>query len=307
MKIIKSLLITAIISLSASKVILAQDISEMKVKYMLSFDSIKDTYVAWVVPVYETPNSNNPDTEEKGVTAQFTIKVPKGSSISDIGNLKGTWESSPTKLGNSTYIKGLDDQYEYYVIGKTPNETNYGSFKENEPVALFTFKTKGITSSEKVMVLENDDAAIKVLTENYALNVAPSFYSKSGQKASVSARPREQFYSRVTLTEVLNENLKKISQEYSIGSGEIDLGSKLVVYPNPSKDVLNIKLLVTDSAEKVQVDILDLKGVVVRSKSIPAKLGYNALSIDVSDLTEGTYLMNSQIGGKVASRKFVKH
>lgn len=283
----------------------AQDISDMSVKYMLSFDSTKNVFVAWVVPSYETPNAHNADTEEKGVTAQFALKVPKGALVSDIKSIKGEWETSPTKIGNSEYIKGLDDNFEYYVIGKAPMETNYGGFKEDEPVALFTFKTKNLSDVKKVLVVENHDTAIKTLKDNYALNIGSSFYSRSGQRSSVDATPREQFQSQVSLSEMLKKNVMKLNQEFSLGAGEINLKNRLVCFPNPSSEVLNLKILVTDSSEKIQADILDMKGTVLKSFNANAKLGFNELQLEVGNLTEGSYMVRSQVGNQILTKKIM--
>lgn len=284
----------------------AQENSEMKVKYMLSFDSTKNVNIAWVVPSYETPNLNNSDTEEKGVTAQFTIKIPKGAIISEIKCIKGEWETNPTKIGNSDFIKGLDDRYDYYVIGKAPSETNYGSFRESEPVALFTFKTNGAITKEKVSIIENHDAAIKVLRENYALNIASSFYSKSGQKASINETPKEQFVRQITLNEIIEDRISKLNEQLSMGNKELDLKNKLVCFPNPSTATLNIKLLVIDSSEKLKLDVVDMKGMVLKTQMYKSNLGFNDLKLDVSDLKEGFYLVKTRVGFQYESKKFVK-
>lgn len=72
----------------------AQNKSSYTVKYMVSYDETARRYTAWVVPNYSTPNENNQTSEEKGATAQFSLKVPKGFVLSDVRDIHGAWEKT---------------------------------------------------------------------------------------------------------------------------------------------------------------------------------------------------------------------
>ena len=73
---------------------------------------------------------------------------------------------------------------------------------------------------------------------------------------------------------------------------------KVKLYPNPVNDVLNISL----DKEITGVSIYNLLGQEVLSKSINS----NETSIDVADLTTGTYLIKATSNNEVKTLKIVK-
>jgi uncharacterized repeat protein (TIGR01451 family) len=166
------------------------------VSYKVTYNTSTQVYTAWVVPNYNVPNSNNTGTTEKGATAQFSLIVPKDFIISNITDVNGTWEKSPLKLGPGQAGQdwaafSLDPNYNYYVIGKNPSETDYGVFQNGQAVALFTFK--GSSCLGPVAALPPTSAFIAAADTKYSLGVANSFYSRSGQPAGGNQNPLEQF------------------------------------------------------------------------------------------------------------------
>lgn len=166
------------------------------VDYQVTYDLATSRYTAWVVPRYSVPNSTNTGTTERGGTAQFTIKVPASFVISNITDVRGTWDKSPLRLGPGNPGQdwsgtGLDPNVNYYVIGKSPSETNYGPFVNGTPVALFTFQGNGCFGP--ISPLEPGNPFIAAADQRFALNVANSFYSVSGQPPGGNQNPLEQF------------------------------------------------------------------------------------------------------------------
>lgn len=180
-------------------VITMAQLSSNTVKYKITYNASTQTYTAWVIPDYNVPNANNAGTTEKGGTAQYTIVVPKDFVITQITDIKGTWtktnDSDFRKLGpgnaGQTWPTNLDATFNYYVIGKAPSETDYGTFAVGTPVALFSFKGNGCYGPVKP--LPPGDAFIAAADTRYSLNVANSFYSRSGQPAGGNVVPLEQF------------------------------------------------------------------------------------------------------------------
>ena len=166
------------------------------VNFQITYDAGTDRYTAWVVPRYNVPNSNNLSSQsfEYGGTAQFTIKSPTSFSVIDIQDVNGFWEKAPLRLGpgnpGQTWT-GLDPAFNYFVIGKSSTETNYGPFTNGTPVRLFTFKGNGCFG--QVSPLPPGDAFIQIARSSVSLNVANSFYSRSGQGAGGNVVPLEQF------------------------------------------------------------------------------------------------------------------
>ena len=173
-------------------------ISSNTVKYQVTYNPTNQVYTAWVVPDYNVPNANNTTSTELGGTAQFSLVVPKDFVITNITDVKGTW----TKVDDSAFRKlgpgqpdqvwtGLNPALNYYVIGKSPAETNYGTFAPGTPIALFTFT--GNSCFGEVKALPANDPFIAAADNTYGLNVANSFYSRSGQPSGGNQKPLEQF------------------------------------------------------------------------------------------------------------------
>jgi hypothetical protein len=77
---------------------------------------------------------------------------------------------------------------------------------------------------------------------------------------------------------------------------ERSIDSKLVVYPNPATDILHILFNLDISS----VQIIDLQGRVVLERTGASR------SLDISELTQGTYIVKVQQSNSVQIAKFVK-
>jgi hypothetical protein len=303
----RALIATLLIAGLSLSQALAQSASNFSVKYMVTYDTDKKLYTAWVIPEYSTPNSNNGDTEEKGLTAQFTLKVPTNFLVSNIKDVRGSWEKSPIKIGRQKEfnVQGMSPFYEYYVIGKTPNETNYGEFKEGEPVALFTFTGQNGNPSD-VTVLENNDSFIKIADQRMSLNVASSFYSRSGQAANMNARPLDQFARPTTMNTVLTDMAKKLAALAQLnGTSEKVDEMSVIAYPNPVAETLNVKYF-SQQDDAIRLEIVDMKGNINQTSTQELKRGVNTFRINMDKATGGTYMLRTVVGSKVVNRKIVK-
>jgi uncharacterized repeat protein (TIGR01451 family) len=166
------------------------------VSYKLTYDFTEEKYTVWVVPEYTVPNDNNSGQSELGATAQVTLAVSQDLVITNISDVRGSWEKSPTKFGpvvaNQDWAGlGLDPNTNYYVIGKSAEVTNYGSFQSGVEVALFTFEVNDCFGL--VRIINPAEPFITAANGRYSLNVANSFYSRSGQPSGGNQNPLEQF------------------------------------------------------------------------------------------------------------------
>jgi hypothetical protein len=303
----RALLATILIAGLSLSQALAQSASNFSVKYMVTYDADKKLYTAWVIPEYNTPNSNNGDSEEKGLTAQFTLKVPTNFLVSNIKDVRGSWEKSPIKIGRQKEFvaPGMSPFYEYYVIGKSPSETNYGEFKEGEPVALFTFTGQNGNPGD-VTVLENNDAFIKIADDRMSLNVASSFYSRSGQTANMNARPLDQFARPTTMSTVLTDMAKKLAALAQLnGTSEKAEEMSVIAYPNPVAETLNVKYF-SQQDDAIRLEIVDMKGNINQTSTQELKRGVNTFRLNMDKATGGTYMLRTVVGNKVINRKIVK-
>lgn len=282
--------------------IYSQGLSDFTVRYMVSYDSEKQVFTAWVVPSYDTPNYNNGDSEEKGATAQFTLKVPKGFVVSEIQDIRGSWDKRPTKVGTEEVFAKEGIRSEYYIIGKTPSETNYGAFHKGEPVALFNFRGKG-AKPEEVMVVEGNDPFVRVANQKMALNVGNSFYSRSGQKPSASVVPLEQFSNAVFLQHVLAEMNKKGGDEVASADQE-GVGTKmeLLMYPNPATEAATIKYFLSSEEVASKLELIDVTGRILQTIDWKTKRGVNTTSLNTSKIISGDYKVRLSNSYEVISK-----
>ncbi|HAK80629.1 MAG TPA: T9SS C-terminal target domain-containing protein, partial [Runella sp.] len=97
------------------------------IRYQITYETVKQLYTVWIIPGYNTPNTFNADTAERGPTAQVTLRVPKSFLITEVIGVKGEWDKTPLRLGpnepNQSFFNSLSDAYRYYVIGKSATET----------------------------------------------------------------------------------------------------------------------------------------------------------------------------------------
>lgn len=166
------------------------------VSYKVTYDFSTERYTVWVVPEYSVPNSNNLNGVESGATAQVTLAVPKDFVITNVTDVTGSWEKNPLKLGpgqpNQDWSSvSLDTETNYYVIGKGSEETNYGSFTAGVDVPLFTFG--GNACFGEVRIINPNEPFIAAADNVFSLNVANSFYSRSGAPQGGNQEPLEQF------------------------------------------------------------------------------------------------------------------
>ncbi|MEZ0484675.1 Ig-like domain-containing protein [Fibrella aquatica] len=204
-----TLLLSVVMLLISSQLVAQQ--SPNTVKFRVTYNVATQTYTAWALPDYATPNSNgyNTGTTESVSTSQFSLKVPFDFVIQNIVDVNGTWDKAPAKYGpglpltdgSGTVVipaqdyspAALDPAYAYYAIGKSPTTTNMGVFVVGQPVALFTFQGNGCFGP--IQPLPPGDPFIQAAADTYSFNVPNNFNSASGQPSSGNQDPLEQYLS----------------------------------------------------------------------------------------------------------------
>lgn len=93
-------------------------------------------------------------------------------------------------------------------------------------------------------------------------------------------------------------NMFYIKTQYALGLSEKSIDNDLILYPNPVKNTLNIQNSDTKTIEKVS--IFNLIGQLVKTAEGKQR------TIDVSDLSSGTYLVKLQTNDGIIDRKIIK-
>ena len=82
--------------------------------------------------------------------------------------------------------------------------------------------------------------------------------------------------------------------------------SMMVLYPNPTKDVLNIEYT-SERAGKLELQVIDSKGAVMIKQNMSVSTGRNLETINVSMLSQGMYILRYQdADGNASFTKFIK-
>ncbi|WP_026308436.1 T9SS type A sorting domain-containing protein [Spirosoma spitsbergense] len=289
-------------------VVQAQDtpiLSSNEVRYMITREPATGVFTTWVVPNYSTPNANNPESNDLGATAQFSLKVPKDFVLTDIHDIRGNWDKAAYKLTTpDAFAKtGADAGWAYYVIGKAPQETNYGPFTAGNPVALFTFRGTGGDPTQ-INILSPDDSFARFADQEMALNVRSSFYTRSGQRASITAKPLEQMNGVISLKKVLKDKQEQMGLPINTDDDLAQLS--VIVYPNPTTDVVQVTYFSPDDQAAVSLDVLDANSMARRNSVQPAKAGLNTVQLKVGDLPGGVYFVQMLMQGKTVNKKIIK-
>jgi hypothetical protein len=96
----------------------------------------------------------------------------------------------------------------------------------------------------------------------------------------------------------INFNLPA-SKKFSLAQNQ---GMFFELYPNPSSGVFNITFR-AESQEPIIVNVLELSGKVLYSKTYTAQLGENQLTVELSQYASGIYLVQLKQNGKVFTAK----
>ena len=89
-------------------------------------------------------------------------------------------------------------------------------------------------------------------------------------------------------------------------SVEFHKNGKVIITPNPVKENKLSFNFNTLSQRDILIDILDLRGEVLRSQALRAEKGKNYFDVDLPGMVEGIYLLRVVQQGEVQTMKFVK-
>ncbi|MEZ4806852.1 MAG: T9SS type A sorting domain-containing protein, partial [Flavobacteriales bacterium] len=81
----------------------------------------------------------------------------------------------------------------------------------------------------------------------------------------------------------------------------------LKLWPNPNRgDLLNVSLLVPEELNTITMDIFDLSGTRVSTRTIPAQGGVlSAVVVLSNDLAAGMYMVNITVGERTYTQRLV--
>ncbi|MES2779696.1 MAG: DUF4397 domain-containing protein [Bacteroidota bacterium] len=115
--------------------------------------------------------------------------------------------------------------------------------------------------------------------------------------------PKQQLDSAKLFIVWADGNVDTMSSKWSVGIAEQMINSNsLAVYPNPANSELHIRFE-SNKANDITIEIMDLTGKAIVTQNRNMHFGFNNLSIDVSSLNNGLYIMNMKSDQQVLSSK----
>ncbi len=107
-------------------------------------------------------------------------------------------------------------------------------------------------------------------------------------------------YYRLRMVDI--DNSSKYSAIRSLrNEGLVDVA----VYPNPAKELLNIKII-ADKADKAEVTITDISGKIIETKMVALSQGTNLVPVNINKFSAGAYVLKITLSDDVVIRKFNK-
>jgi endonuclease I len=230
----------------------------------------------------------------------------------DFGMWKVNDGSGDLKIQNATNFEYEPTLNEAYNISGPMNWT-YGEWKiqirDGNDIAQGTdIQAPTVTSvepitntniklifSESVEQTTAEDVANYVIDNDVIIeSISQHAFNKSQVNLTVSPLSAGILYF-ITVDKVAdlagNVMEKQIEEFQFVGIQELFTNGNLNVFPNPAKDKINMSFNLKESAA-IEIMLNDISGKQIISKSHLANKGDNQISLDLSNLTKGIYVLN---------------
>jgi hypothetical protein len=99
------------------------------------------------------------------------------------------------------------------------------------------------------------------------------------------------------------KNIKREVQNNTLNTNTLDFDSDFEIFPNPTNSVINIKPI-KFNLFPMYFEIYNLKGELVQKNSHLNGYSIESISIDVSSLSKGNYILNIFTVGNFKSKQF---
>ncbi|MFO8067121.1 MAG: T9SS type A sorting domain-containing protein, partial [Bacteroidales bacterium] len=227
-------------------------------------------------------------------------------------------------------IWGLLDSYcqsgDYYSVNGTDqgeNRVAYG-YDDNQsspdhsdsssllPNLYLTFAADDIAEEKGVTFIVNDTDELIVDNAKVQIGSLAQYTNEQGVTA-YQLYPGE--YSYLITKEQHQDNYGTFSvsdQDVTVnvtmlphGTDVTDLDDEfgLVVYPNPTRNLINVQLNAQDA--KVELELINYLGQIVERTSVNTATGQTELQFNLNGLAKGLYYLKADIDGEVITKKII--
>ena len=95
----------------------------------------------------------------------------------------------------------------------------------------------------------------------------------------------------------------QVSNAIAINEEEIEKITKMVLYPNPANEMLNVQWVAAVNGNQ-SIQVMDIKGRVVLNQHIAQHKGTNSTQINISRLSQGAYILRMKVDDQIQALKF---
>lgn len=209
----------------------------------------------------------------QSISSGEMVKCDNSYYFLPMNNSTALWRSDGTATGT-------------YKIYDTNNQSNYWPTCLNKE--LYTVRDHAILTKTNGQPGNIIDVSMKVDDEIITPNTQMMFLHSDGKRL-YSSTTYKNLGAELFVSDVI-ESLATSDQDF------IKSKSKITLYPNPAKDVINIKIDTNETI--INVTVTDYSG-----RSLLSDAGN---SIDVSSLNTGVYFITIKTSGKTYSSKLIK-
>ena len=197
-----------------------------------------------------------------------------------------------TFIDNNRFTK--QDLKNFLVKEKSMADFTYSPQRYDEPKTVFASLGSAATLPQTLSGDEYQYTWFKNLDQKTPVTTE-SFYISNVETEDFTDYTCEAYFFEVLPKELMEISFFREPVTLAQGLGTAEVNSDLIVYPNPTKDFLNIK---TSKLDIEKVFIFDLSGKLIMTE--------NSKTIDVNHLPSATYIISIKTSEGLKTFKFIK-
>ncbi len=183
----------------------------------------------------------------------------------------------------------------------------YSIMDANTEKAIYTYKANFVGKSGSTGVLLASGIALDLRTVKvpYKLDSLHIAYKDSALNFADSVLYRKDSTLQLNFYIVWTDgSVDTLERVRGVGIAEVTKQNELLLYPNPVKETLNV-VFTSRSNQEAAINIIDLRGALVKSEKVNLRNNLNEISLNVSNLNAGIYFVQLSTNEGVVTKKLI--
>ncbi|MES2380991.1 MAG: DUF4397 domain-containing protein [Bacteroidota bacterium] len=210
----------------------------------------------------------------------------EGLFVAKSNSYKTTYKYSPTK-GNAAATYNITDANS--GAGISTYKANFVGRTGNTGVLL----ASGVALDLRTVKVQYKLDSLHTALKDSALNYADSLLYTQNKDILLG------YY--IVWTDGSVDTLERVR---GVGIAEVTKQNELLLYPNPVKETLNV-VFTSKSNQEAAINIIDLRGAIVKSEKVNLRNSLNEISLNVSNLNAGIYFVQLTTNEGVVTKKLI--